>query len=76
MEDVTDIDCTDSCSYPPHIILEVKCSETGSMSRFPGCKLTIRNVTDDREIGYYQLPSSSSNSLNDSVKGTPQHVCS
>ena len=55
MEDVTDFEC--DTDYPPHIILEVECSETATVPRFPGCELTIRDSTSNSQIGYYRLPS-------------------
>lgn len=67
MEDVTDFDFH-SPDYPPYIILEVKCSEAEMVSRFPGCKLTIIDHLNSKEIWYYRLPSSSS-SANNSYQG-------
>ena len=65
IEDVTDFEYGNGPGieydpgYPPHIILEVKCSEIEAVPRFPGCKLTMRDRINNSEIGYYQLPSSS-----------------
>ena len=71
MEDVTDFEC--SPDYPPHIILEVKCSEK-EVPKFPGCELTIRDSSSNSQVGYYRLPSSSSSRSN-SYKGMEVKLC-
>ena len=69
MEDVADFEC--NTDYPPHIILEVECSETEMVPRFPGCGLTIRDSTSNGQIGYYRLPSNPGSRSN-SCKGMKQ----
>ena len=71
MEDVIDFeDFERSSDYPPHVIFEVKCSETEAVPRFPGCELTIRDSTSNSQIGYYRLPSSPGSRSNSYKKHT------